>query len=75
MRIYEATNILTVDNWSVAIFGQQLFPGGSTNMAAKKVVQNIRLLKVRPLIDLRVRYFSKVSVKKYIFPWTSEINI
>ena len=50
--------------------GQQLFPGGSTNMAAKKVVQNIRLLRVRPLIDLRVRYFSKVSLKKNILPPT-----
>ena len=55
--------------------GQQLFPGGSDNMAAKKVVQNIRHLRVRPLIDLRVRYFSKVSLKKYILPPTSEINI
>ena len=55
--------------------GQQLFPGGSDNMAAKKVVQNIRLLRVRPLIDLRVRYFSKVSVKKYSLPPTPEIDI
>ena len=44
--------------WSAAL------PWGSTNMAAKKVMQNIRLLKVRPLIDLRVKYFSQVSVEK-----------
>lgn len=36
-------------------------------MAATRIAKNFRLLKIRPLVDFKVRYFSKVSIMKIKF--------